>query len=82
MSYSEAKARYAKLGVDADAAIEKLKETVKGNDTEAIKADTEALQQAFYPLAEKLYRDAQAAGGAAPEGDGVYNADFEDKTDN
>ena len=69
-----------KAGVNA--AIEKLKETVKGNDTEAIKADTEALQQAFYPLAEKLYRDAQAAGGAAPEGDGVYNADFEDKTDN
>ena len=69
-----------KAGVNA--AIEKLKETVKGNDTEAIKADTEALQKAFYPLAEKLYRDAQAAGGAAPEGDGVYNADFEDKTDN
>ena len=70
-----------KAGVSA--AIEKLKETVKGNDTDAIKADTEALQQAFYPLAEKLYRDAQAQGaGAAPEGDGVYNADFEDKTEN
>jgi molecular chaperone DnaK len=70
-----------KAGVTA--AIEKLKETVKGNDTDAIKADTEALQQAFYPLAEKLYRDAQAQGaGAAPEGDGVYNADFEDKTEN
>ena len=69
-----------KAGVTA--AIEKLKETVKSGDTEAIKADTEALQKAFYPLAEKLYRDAQAAGGAAPEGDGVYNADFEDKTEN
>ena len=75
------------------AAIEKLKETVKGNDTEAIKADTEALQQAFYPLAEKLYQAAQAAGGAqgagfdpnagAQGGDGTYyNADFEDKSDN
>ena len=65
------------------AAIEKLKETVKGNDVEAIKADTEALQQAFYPLAEQLYKQSGAAGaeGAGDPGDGVYNADFEDKTD-
>ena len=61
------------------AAIEKLKETVKGGDTAAIKADTEALQQAFYPLAEALYKQSGAAGaeGADP-GDGVYNADFDD----
>ncbi len=74
------------------AAIEKLKETVKGNDTEAIKADTEALEKSFYPLAEKLYQQAggaQGAGfdpngaGAQQGGDGTYyNADFEDKTDN
>ncbi len=61
------------------AAIEKLKETVKGNDTEAIKADTEALQQAFYPLAEQLYKQSGAAGGEGAEGgDGVYNTDFDD----
>ena len=42
-------------------AINKLKETVKGNDTEAIKADTEALEKAFYAISEKLY---QAQGGA------------------
>ena len=64
------------------AAIEKLKETVKGNDTEAIKADTEALQQAFYPLAEQLYKQSGAAGGegadGADGGDGVYNTDFDD----
>ena len=69
---------------DVLAAIEKLKETVKGGDTEAIKADTEALEKSFYPLAEKLYKEAAAAQGAnAGEGseDGtVYNADFEDKT--
>ena len=72
------------------AAIEKLKETVKGNDTEAIKADTEALEKAFYPLAEKLYQSAQSAQGGADaqnngpqtNGDGTfYNADFEDKSD-
>ena len=76
------------------AAIEKLKETVKGSDTEAIKADTEALEKSFYPLAEKLYQqaggaegagfDPNAAGGAQQGGaDGTYyNADFEDKSDN
>ena len=64
-------------------AIEKLKETVKGGDTAAIKADTEALQQAFYPLAEALYKQSGAAGaeGADP-GDGVYNADFDDNNNN
>ena len=75
---------------DVRAAIEKLKETVKGNDTDAIKADTEALEKAFYALSEKLYAQqggAQAGpdmgnGGADASGDGTYyNADFEDKTD-
>ncbi len=71
-------------------AITRLKETVKGGDTAAIKADTEALEKAFYPLAEKMY--AAAGGNAGAEGfdpnagaqqadDGtVYGADFEDKT--
>ena len=70
-----------------NAAIEKLKETVKSGDTEAIKADTEALEKAFYPIAEKLYKEQQAAGGAegaaqgGADADGnYYNADFEDKT--
>ena len=66
-------------------AIAKLKETVKGGNTEAIKADTEALQKAFYPIAEKLYAEQAQAngaqGGATADGDGnVYGADFEDKT--
>ncbi len=69
---------------DVLAAIEKLKETVKSGDTEAIKADTEALEKSFYPLAEKLYKEAQAAqgadAGATGEDGTVYNADFEDKT--
>ncbi len=75
------------------AAIDKLKETMKGSDTEAIKADTEALEKAFYPIAEKLYQQQQAAGGAegspsqggtteqGPDGT-YYSTDFEDKSGN
>ena len=69
-------------------AIAKLKETVKSNDTDAIKADTEALQKSFYPLSEKLYQQQSAPQGdtgAQQSGttgeDGVYNAEFTDKTD-
>ena len=66
-------------------AIEKLKKTMEGGDVEAIKADTEALQKAFYPIAEKIYKaEAQAGeqGGTAQgtDADGNYYADFEDKT--
>ena len=67
-------------------AIEKLKATIATGDTEAIKADTEALQKAFYPIAEKLYQaqaESQQQGGTGA--DGTYygtDADFEDKTGN
>ena len=73
---------------EVQGAIDKLKETVKGNDTEAIKRDTEALEKAFYAISEKLYKEAQAQGGsqgAGPEqgADGnFYGADYEDKTGN
>ena len=70
-------------------AIEKLKGTMATGDTEAIKADTEALQQAFYPIAEKLYQAQGAQGADGAQGgtgsDGAYygtDADFEDKTGN
>ena len=78
------------------AAIEKLKETVKGGDVAAIKADTEALEKSFYAISEKLYAQAQnaqgaqgAQGGAQGEpggaqtdanGNTYYNAQYEDKT--
>ena len=76
----------------AHAAIEKLKETLKGNDLDAIKADTEALEKAFYPIAEKLYAsqntaqpgaDGTAQSGPQQSADGntYYSADFEDKSD-
>ncbi len=79
---------------DVKTALEKLKETVKGGNTDAIKADTEALEKAFYALSEKLYKQSGAQ-GAGPDmgnmggdagaqgGDGTYyNADYEDKTEN
>ncbi len=69
-------------------AIAKLKETVKGTDYEAIKADTEALEKAFYAISEKLYAQSQAQGtegfdpnaNAGGDGQTYYNADYEDKT--
>ena len=72
---------------EVKAAIETLKETVKGNDTEAIKADTEKLEKAFYAVSEKLYaaqggQQAPGADGAQQGADGYYNADFEDNSAN
>ena len=62
------------------AAIDKLKETVKTGDTEAIKADTEAVEKAFYPIAEKLYAQ-QGGDPNAQQGDGqYYDANYEDNT--
>ena len=77
---------------EVKAAIEKLKASVASGNSEAIKADTEALEKAFYALSEKLYKQtgAQGAGpenmggfdgGAGQSSDGTYyNADYEDKT--
>ncbi len=45
-------------------ALEKLKATVNSGDTDAIKADTEALEKAFYAVSEKLYQQAGGAQGA------------------
>ena len=70
-------------------AIEKLRETLKGGNTDAIKADTEGLEKAFYALSEKLYKQSGAQGGPdmgnmggnQQNGDSTYyNADYEDKT--
>ena len=63
------------------AAIEKLKELNKGTDVEAIKAATDEVQKAFYPVAEKLYQQANPQGGQPgaqqPGDDGVVDADYE-----
>ena len=65
--------------------IDKLKETLKGEDTDAIKAATEELTQAFYKMSEKLYQQQAPQGDAAaqqPGGDTgaqggqYYDADY------
>ncbi len=64
--------------------LEALKNVVNSGNTEQIKTASEELSKAFYAISEKLYQQAQAAGGAegAPNGgvnpDGTVNADFED----
>ena len=73
--------------------IDALKEALKGENIEAIKAKQEELTQQFYKVSEELYKAAQAqaqanggqasgADGAAPGGDGYYDADFKDVDDN
>lgn len=83
------------LGDKADAgkvkevndAIAKLKETLKGDDTEKIKADAEALTKPLHELTEKLYQQAQQqaqnagaqqgqAAGAKKDKDNVVDADY------
>ena len=73
-------------------AIDKLKETIKSNHVDAIKADTEALEKAFYPIAEKMYAQQQGQPGAdnganggtqqSSDGNTYYSSDFEDKSGN
>ena len=68
------------------AGVEKLKETLKGEDTDAIKAATEELTQLFYKMSEKLYQQAAPQGdpnmGGQPGGDAgnggqqYYDADY------
>ena len=63
------------------AAADKVKELNKGNDIAAIKAATEAVQQAFYKVSEKLYQQANPQGAQGgyqqPGDDGVVDADYE-----
>ncbi len=47
--------------------LEKLKETLKGSDTQAIKNATEELTRAFYAVSEKLYAQAGPQAGPGPD---------------
>ena len=66
------------------AGIDKLKETLKGQDTAAIKAATEELTQAFYAVSEKLYQQANPQNAGPQAGPGpdaqqsgqYYDADY------
>ena len=48
--------------------IAKLKEVLKGDDTDAIKAATEELTQMFYQMSEKLYQQTGAQAGGPDMG--------------
>ncbi len=74
------------------AEIEKVKEALKGEDTDAIKNANDALMAKMNEFAQKIYAQAtpeqQAAAQAAAGGatgtnaDGVYDADFKDVDEN
>ena len=66
---------------EVEAAIEKVKEALKGDNLEAIKEASEALNQHLYTLSSKIYEDQQ---GEAPveeekteDGDTVVDAEYE-----
>ena len=93
------------LGASADqalvsktqAAVDKLKEALKGSDVEAIKAATEEARQPLYELSAAAYQQAQQTGGAAtgaapgadanadakdaPQNDNVVDAEFTEVKD-
>ena len=75
---------------DLEAKMNDLKEALKGEDIEAIKAKQEELTKAFYAVSEKIYQAAAAAqqadpnaagtaneGGATPDGEGFYNGNVQ-----
>ncbi len=72
-----------------EAAKEALKEALKGEDIEAIKARQEDLQKEIFAVSEKLYKAANPEGAqGAPNGEAqgadpnVYEADYTDVDDN
>ena len=91
------------LGENADqalvgktqAAVDKLKEALKGSDIEAIKAATEEARQPLYELSAAAYQQAQQTAGAAgaapsedagaqssaPQDDNVVDAEFTEVKD-
>jgi len=69
-----------------NAAIEKLRETLKTEDYAQIKNDTNELTSALYKISEKLYAGEDPQGGAGANGnaggDEFYDADYTDTSDN
>ncbi len=72
-----------------ESALEKVKGTIEGEDTEALKKDVEELQEAVFAATTKIYQQAQAEAeaakaegeGAAGEDENVVDADYEVKDD-
>jgi molecular chaperone DnaK len=80
----------SKVGDAERSAIENamadLKEALKGDDSEAIKAKTNTLMQASMKLGEAMYKEQAAAGGApggegGPKKDDVVDAEFTEVDD-
>ncbi|MCX6967332.1 MAG: molecular chaperone DnaK [Verrucomicrobia bacterium] len=53
---------------EIEAAIEAVREALKGSDSDAIKSAYDTLQNKFQAVSEELYKNAQAQAGAAGEG--------------
>jgi molecular chaperone DnaK len=75
----------AQIKGSIETAIASLKEAIKGDDAEDIKAKTNTLAQASAKLGEAMYKAQQAEGGAGAESgeapkpdDNVVDADFEE----
>ncbi len=67
---------------NVESKLKEAKDALETNEFEAMKAALEGLQEAFQPIAQKMYAEAQAQqqaeGGPAPEGaDDVVDADYE-----
>ncbi len=74
---------------DLQTKLDALKEALKGEDIEAIKAKQEELTKAFYAVSEKVYQanapqdggaqpgPAPDGGAAAPDGDGYYDGNVQ-----
>jgi molecular chaperone DnaK len=73
-----------------ETAITEVEEALKGDDKDAIEAKTNALMEASHKLAEKVYAQQQAEGGAGAEAgaqaekpvdDNIVDAEFEEVKD-
>ena len=58
-----------------------LKEALKGDNIDAIKAAAEELTKRFYAIAEKLYKDAAPQGAENVQGDAGQGANFDNVQD-
>jgi molecular chaperone DnaK len=65
---------------DAESAVAEVHGLLDGSDPEALKAATDRLSQSAMKIGEHMYKAqaGQAPGGAAPGGDDVVDAEFED----
>jgi molecular chaperone DnaK len=66
---------------DAEAAVAAVRSAMEGTDPEALKSATDRLSQAAMKIGEHMYKSQAAAEPAAPGGENVVDAEFEDLDD-